>query len=436
MSHTADGNGHLADSFTIPDGVPAGIKEVVFRGSGGSTAKGTYSAQGTLLTRVLQQTRITVTQRYDPLAQTFTLDEPRMIGGVDFKFCHVGDLDKFIFIQIRETDVGIPNQNILGEAIIDPANVIVNPITVNPPSIPTQWTQARFPVPIPLEANKEYAIVVMTDDANHAIAIAKLGQYVNAGNGKEGWVTKQPYTIGVLLSSSNASTWTPMQDADLAFRLLGCVFSPLTKTVSYGNVSGTGVTDLQVLANVLRPDATCDASFTVTEQTSALVHSGYEKQPLPLDSAVTDTFQLRAVLTGSRNMSPILFQNTQLVTGVMSTNGTYFSQAIKANIAFNAVVSFDVYKPGSATVTPYMQNQAVSGGDDVITGGVYQSTYDIMTLQSREAVGDGFYTETWILNNLRGWSVDRLTRVKLVLTGTPKSRPQVRGLRAFVKPTA
>ena len=52
------------------------------------------------------------------------------------------------------------------------------------------------------------------------------------------------YRIGVLLSSSNASTWTAHQDRDLKFRLLACRFTENTRTVPLGNITVTDSTDL------------------------------------------------------------------------------------------------------------------------------------------------------------------------------------------------
>lgn len=66
--------------------------------------------------------------------------------------------------------------------------------------------------------------------------MAELGKYDAV---HERWVTSQPYQVGVLLSSSNASTWTPHQDRDLTFRLLGARFTAtiVTKTGDYSDVT-------------------------------------------------------------------------------------------------------------------------------------------------------------------------------------------------------
>lgn len=59
-----------------------------------------------------------------------------------------------------------------------------------------------------LQAKREYAVVVLCDDATTALYVAELGKQ----DPTRGYVTSQPYQVGVLLSSSNASTWTAHQD--------------------------------------------------------------------------------------------------------------------------------------------------------------------------------------------------------------------------------
>jgi len=103
--------------------------------------------------------------------------------------------------------------------------------------------------PVALDANREYALVVLTDDANHAVSVAELGKY----DPRTGWVTAQPYQIGVLLSSSNGITWTPHQSQDLTFRLLACHFTQTQKTVNLGQYTVTNLSDVMMLAGVERP---------------------------------------------------------------------------------------------------------------------------------------------------------------------------------------
>ena len=107
-------------------------------------------------------------------------------------------------------------------------------------------TRILFPAPVALAASTEYALVILCDNADTEVAIAELGKFDTA---KQQWVASQPYTIGVLLSSSNASTWTAHQSRDLTFRLLEAVFAEGTNTIDLGAAEvSTPATDLILLS--------------------------------------------------------------------------------------------------------------------------------------------------------------------------------------------
>lgn len=424
MPLQANSAGRVQGSFNVPAGVPIGTKLVTFRGSGGSFGEATYVASGTIETRVWRRIVTTVVRRYDPLAQTFTLPEARMIGGVELKFCAVGNAANPVFVQIRGTETGLPTQEVLGEGFVNVADFVTN-----------GWTRINFTIPVLCEADREYAIVVITDDANHSCAVARLGSYYPAAQngGQEGYVTAQPYQVGVLLSSSNASTWTPHQEIDLAFRLLACRFTQSERTVNFGNVTASNVTDIKFLGSVERTSAATDVEFQAVESVSANAHRGPEDQTFSLPQRVTDTFAFRAKLTGDEKMSPILFPGSQLVFGTMENAAGYISRAVPGmGLAFSGIVTFEILKPGSAAVQPKMETQRMNGQIEVVDGnGVYQSDYENMTLDARVPVGDGWFEETWRVQGLRGVGLERNTRVVLSLTGTPLYRPQMRNLRAI-----
>ncbi|MBD5642202.1 MAG: DUF4815 domain-containing protein, partial [Desulfovibrio sp.] len=97
-NRTANANGALTGSFTIPANVPAGTKQVEFRGTA-SVAYGTFVGQGTLAVKTLRKvqnvyshtvntTTVTTTRviSSDPLAQTFTVEADVMLAGVDLWF--------------------------------------------------------------------------------------------------------------------------------------------------------------------------------------------------------------------------------------------------------------------------------------------------------------------------------------------------------------
>ena len=207
---TANSDGALSGSFTIPTGIPAGAKTVIFSGAeGGSVGSAQFIGQGNLTVQEMRQVNTVTATHIDPLAQTFVLNADTQMCGVDLWFTAKGGE---VRVQLREVSNGVPTRTILAEASVLPSQIVTT----------GQPTRINFPVLVQLVAGTEYAVVVLCNDAETALAIAEMGKF---DSNSQRWVTAQPYTVGVLLSSSNASTWTAHQDRDLAFRLLAANFS-------------------------------------------------------------------------------------------------------------------------------------------------------------------------------------------------------------------
>lgn len=207
MPLTANGAGQIAGSFTIPANVPVGSKRVTFAGGQGSFGAARFIGSGTILTRTQRQLTTIETRFWDPLAQTFRLDAGRFVTSCEFKFTAKGSNSNNVYLEIRETELGLPNAVTLAEGVI-----LGSAITVG------QWNKITLTRPVYLQPGVEYAMVLLTDDATHAVGLAQLGRFDSAANA---FVTSQPYTIGTMLKSSNASSWTPVQDSDLTFRIYG-----------------------------------------------------------------------------------------------------------------------------------------------------------------------------------------------------------------------
>jgi len=394
--------GLLTGSFQIPQAIPAGAKLVEFLGAGGSYGSATYVGRGQIVTETRRRILTTVVNRWDPLAQTFTLPERRTIGGLELWFTTRGGPAPVI-VQIRETQVGLPTTTVLTEGRLAAADIKTD-------GNPTRITLD----PVALDANREYAIVVLTDDANHAVSVAELGKY----DPRTGWVTAQPYQIGVLLSSSNGITWTPHQTQDLTFRLLGCRFSQTSKTVSLGQYPVTDLSDVMALAGVERPAAGTDVQFLATDA-QGRIYTLSEDRGLALSEKLSGNLAVSAKLTGTETASPILYPGTQLVFGTLEAAGDYLSRAIPAAATFNVAVTFDALTPGTSSVSV----QAESG-----TPGSFAP----LTLDKGVEVGNGWVERTYKATSLVGVGADRTTRVKLALSGTPQHRPFVRNLRVIV----
>lgn len=393
----ANAQGELTGSFAIPPNVPAGAKKVSFQGAGGSHGDAAFTGRGSIT--VEQRRRIVTISEYhvDPLAQTFTLTAGRHLAAIDLWFTAKGGA-KPVYVQIRGVSVGIPTSEVLAQGVIAAADIRLG----------GAHTRCVFD-PIWVEANKEHAIVVLTDDPGHALAVAELGKYDPA----TGWVTQQPYQVGVLLSSSNASTWTPHQDRDLAFRLHAAKFTSLTRTVNLGVISAADATDIIASATVERPAADTNVEFVFTQDNGRQIRVG-DGQTVTLTEPLTGALGVSAVLKGSALRSPVLYPGAQTVLGKLKETATYISRAFPCGANSKVTVLLDSLTPGVSAVTVEVRK------DD--------GTYVTVPLSAAAPSGDGWEERTHILTGFTAST----TRIRVTLSGTALYRPKVSKLRAVV----
>lgn len=396
MTIVADSNGVISAKFTIPSGVTAGAKAVRVVGAGGSSGVATFTGRGEIR---IEERRVvtTITDVFvsaDPLAQTFALSTGRHIAAVDLWFADKGTSD--VIVQIRDTLAGVPAQNVFAEQRIKTSQIENSGFA----------TRVTFDNPVWLEANREYALVILTDNATAALHVAELGKY-DAVNQR--WITSQPYQVGVLLSSSNAKTWTPHQTKDLAFRLLACRFAPTSKTISMGSVPVSNISDMLINANVDIPATGANAQIVATAPSGEVFRMS-PSRPINLPSRITGSIALSLNLTGTVEASPVVYPGVQLVTGDMQETGTYISRAFAIGTDARVVVTYEALLPGIATCLI-----EVFDGVDWIE----------VPFDSGSAVGDGWVERTHILPSL---TVPE-SRIRITLSGTAGNRPRVRKLR-------
>ena len=393
---SASSAGVVTGSFTIPAKVPAGSKRVVFDGSQGSHGEAVFTGQGTLTVQTLRTLRVITNFRIDPLAQTFVLDADTQCTGCDLWFTACGG---DVTVQIRETANGVPTQNIVAQGKVARSSVVVTG---------GGYTRIHFDAPVLLSAGVEYALVVLADESTTAVAIAETGKY-DATHGQ--WVISQPYTVGVLLSSSNASTWTAHQDKDLAFRILKADYgSAGSSEVSLGGAAVTGATDLMLLGVPEIPSSGCavDYILSLPDGTEMSVDCG---QAVKLASAVTGTVSVRAVLTGTADMSPLVWPGAELAEGVTAASGDYCSRSIPAAGASKATVIYDAYVPSGATVVPKIKK------DD--------GEWETLTAGATTLMDEGWVEFVWTT----ALSSVASAKLKIEMTGTPAARPMVANIR-------
>jgi hypothetical protein len=395
-----DSAGQFSGQFTVPTGIPAGSKAVEFFGVGGSYGDASYTGRGTITTQELRRVTTIITQRWnaprvDPLAQTFVLDDGRHVGGVDLQFEAIGTTS--VRAQIREVTTGMPNQVVLAEGEIKATDATLTGITR------ITWD------PVWLDGGREYALVLLTDDGDHAVAIAQLGKYDAA----RGWITSQPYQVGVLLSSSNASTWTPHQDMDLCFSLLGAKFSQASRTIDLGEVDADQASDLMALAGVELTGPETEITLTLSNPDGEAVRA-QAGQPVNLTNRLSGNYDLKAQLSGSDWRSPVLYPGVQAILGDLSESADYISRAITCGANRSISFTCEAFLPGQSSVS--ISIQASDG------------SWIPAPLAGSSPVGEGWEERRFVLSGHTSPS----TRAKVVLSGTALDRPRVRNLRLVV----
>lgn len=449
MTVVANSSGAIQCKFTIPANIPSGKKSVTITGSGGSHGETFFEGKGELwqenrhTTTTVTTTTNTVTTNYyqnnyglgywgwygynwyyypyywrqwywggyyswywgwygcgwyDPLAQTFRLPQSKQIAGVELFVKAKGA--STITVQIRKTENGVPTDNLLTIADKAPASITVN-----------QWNTWEFPEPVYLNAEEEYAIVVLCDDADAELGIAEMGKWDSVA-GK--WVTSQPYTVGVLLSSSNASSWTVHQDRDLAFRLLSPVYATTAKDVTLGTVALSAATDIALAVEHMVPTSNSTVTYTATmpDTTNIMLTPGAGVQ---LGSPVTGTATIKAHLTGTAAETPIVSPGAQFIQGAIQASAVYVTRAINAGTNVKAVLVLDTKIPSGATLTA--EWKGVDQGD----------TWAAFPAPSSRALDTEWaeltYTKTGI--------TETMIQVRLTLTGSTSARPMVSNLRLY-----
>lgn len=415
MTIAANSSGVVSGKFTIPAGIPSGSKQVVFQGAGGSRGSAVFDGQGTIERRTWQQLTTINTVRWqsppltimsaptgvDPLAQTFTLDANTQVSGVDLWFAAAST--SATSIQIRQTTAGVPDRTIVAEVILQPGAI----------AAPGTHTRAAFASPVLLLGGVEYAIVVLCADAVGALSVAELGKFDATA---QQWITSQPYTVGVLLSSSNASTWTAHQDRDLAFRLLSASYSETSRTINLGNIAVVGATDLMLMAYAERPASLAYADYILTlpDATQIVVADG---QPVQLAAGITGNVGVQARLNGTGTMSPVLFPGAQFVAGQVGAEGTYVSRAFVAGAGgVTLKVIYEALVPSGASVVVQYK-----GGD---VGDTWSAAIPVT---ATSAADDG---RTEFVHTVTGVT-EATVQIKITLSGSASARPRVRNLRAY-----
>jgi hypothetical protein len=406
MGLNVDINGNVTGTIELEDGdLLAGKHIIEIEGSSGTKAKGLYVNDPSASITDLRQTYISgSTDAFSPIAQTFSINEERDLIAVELDI-NASSGDDDVVVQIREVDNGFPSQEkILAEGRVSAASI--NPIGT--------FTRFNMNPPVPLLTDREYAIMVLTQNVDYTISISELGGIdIDTGNA----IASQP-NAGVLLTSSNGSTWTPEQGRDLKFKLIAAKYAVTEKTINLGNVAATDITDFMVMARTEISDKDSLVKFEITDPDS-VSYVVDNNQVKSMTAKKTGNFNVKATLVGNSKKSPILYPNLELVLGEIKATGVYHSIGFKVPDSFDATVIIDAKTTGSANYQPAIEDTTVGNYVDLV-------------LDSTQTLRDGYVRSTWKISSIT--EVDNLNISSVRITAnspTALSRIYMRNLIVY-----
>lgn len=340
----ADGNGEVKGTFKIPQKQRCGTISVkiycddypTLIGSAPFTAEGILTTTTTTITKTKIETR-----RIDPVAQTIEFNEDQMLNGIGLFFSVVEDGHPII-VQVREAVNGYPSDVVLAETIIESEDIQVS-------SDSSVETIVRFENPIYCRANTQYSFTTLTNSDKSSMFVQDLGG-INLLSKQI--VARNPYTNGVMFSSSNALTWTPHQTKNIKFNLYTNTYEEQSEILFYP-VIGVDYDAIGVYANTFVPLG-CSLNWEYS--------SDGEKTWLPIAlnryqelTNKIDNLIIRAKITTKGNVSPYVVLDSLLLVGSKNKDKSiYISKNVNTDIEFDTVrVVVDVDTPLGTGVVFY-----------------------------------------------------------------------------------
>ncbi|WP_375618475.1 DUF4815 domain-containing protein [Bartonella sp. AC134YNZD] len=389
----ANSQGILEGSFTIPANITSGTKNVVARGKGGTMATGLFTGQGVIDVKVMRRTTtVKIWTQVDPQAQVFTPDETRQITGIDFHLCKIGHQNHDLVIDLVTTENGYPTADIQAQSFYSMRGAKEG------------WAGARYDVPLLIPNDRLTAFVIKTDDADHSLSLAKLGDFDKE---HQRYVSSHPYVTGPRFSSINAQSWTAHQDEALAFRVLAARYTQTEKIVDLGSFDLVDCSDLQVRAAVELPSSACSVIFEI-ERNNGTIYQLLPFQLLSLTEYISEKVKLRAILKGTEKLSPVLFAPVQLIAGKIHKTASYVTRAFAFGEKARLTSYIKTFLPGGSTLSLEMQ---LDDGD-----------FSPLTLEETEQLAEPLWTERKFISSDK---TAKQARLKLTLTGGPAARSMV-----------
>lgn len=256
-------------------------------------------------------------QGIDPIAQSFRIEGDGygiFITKIDLYF-KTKSSSRPITLQIREMVNGFP-----GPRIVPFSSCTLFPDEINLSEDASKPSVFVFPSPVYLKEGGEYCFVLIPagHDPDYNIWVSELGQN---SVGSTNRVSNQP-SVGVLFTTSNGSTWTPVQSQDIKFTMYRANFETnSTGTIIINNRNIDYLTVTTASGNTIRSGVHCTTSSS----------SGYPLFRYELYNQIsfqkTSNGIIKGNVTGSGNVT--CYTNNANIFG----SGSLFNTELYSNAA-------------------------------------------------------------------------------------------------------
>ncbi|MGH9910324.1 MAG: hypothetical protein ACRD32_06750, partial [Nitrososphaerales archaeon] len=258
----------------------------------------------------------------------------------------------------------------------------------NPLDDATMYTQIDFNGPVYLQQGSEYCVVLMANSVKYQVYVSRIGDKILGTNRL---ISSQPY-LGVLFKSQNSTTWNPIQEEDLTFRLLAAEFNTNVESniefqLSSSNEISANVpldTFYVTSANLLLPNTSIDAEFATTTETGVkeenksfeLNENVYFDDTLGrrVASSVNSSLKLRLFLSSlNEDVSPVVDMDRlsvlaieNLVNNLELSNDAFVVISSSNNWFSAANLSVSITGGGGSGANAYVANTQIDSNNRIL----------------------------------------------------------------------
>ena len=384
-----------AEGSFYAEGLSTKAQQIDF-GASPAGAKGTFSrtSQQTLVnkTTTTSVSSSTITNKWDPVAQTFIIDSTNypngaFISSVNFFFRSkpsASSADKApVVLSILGTQNGYPNGDTLDHSVTSKkwSDIVVSETPHYLDS--STYTTFKFAVPIYIQPNVLYAFMLKSSSNEYNFWTASNGDTAVTSSIKNlptdapptvvTKISSAPY-VGGLFISQNSQTWTADQNQSLMFTIDRCVF----------NITGTPSVQF-VVPNKLPQRTLVDENVEYYLNANSVL---YATSTVTKDDVITDAFNI--------------------TTTDFSPTTTYLSYSYASTLASGGAAPTVGITPGKFGTSAYDDIYLSDGlGERVLLANSNTSLSVYTTLVSGDAAvspmisdaGLSVYSIKWNINN-------------------------------------